>query len=57
MKTSKEKYKESFQDSCFFWNHDLMLMLECPLSQYWTSPLTNKDHNKNYCHMNNIEFN
>ena len=22
------------------WNHDLMFMLECPLSHYWTSPLT-----------------
>ena len=39
VKTSKEKYKESFLIVVSSWNRDLMLMLERPLSHYWTSPL------------------
>ena len=40
MKESKEKYKESFLIVVSNWNRDLMLMLERPLSHYWTSPLS-----------------
>ena len=39
LKTSKEKYKESFLIVVSSWNRDLTLMLERPLSHYWTSPL------------------
>ena len=39
MKTSKEKYNNSFLIVVSSWNRDLMLMLERPLSHYWTSPL------------------
>ena len=35
-----QKYKESFLIVVSSWNRDLMLMLERPLSHYWTSPLT-----------------
>ena len=34
-----KKYKESFLIVVSSWNRDLMLMLERPLSHYWTSPL------------------
>ena len=40
LKTSKEKYKESFLIVVYIWNRDLMLILERPLSHYWTSPLS-----------------
>ena len=40
MKTSKEKYRESFLIVVSSWNCDLILMLEHPLSHYWTSPLS-----------------
>ena len=35
----KERYNESFLIIVSSWNRDLMLMLERPLSHYWTSPL------------------
>ena len=38
-----QKYKESFLIVVSTWNHNLMLMLERPLSHYWTSPLNNSD--------------
>ena len=37
---TKRKYKESFLIVVSSWNCDLMLMLERPLSHYWTSPLS-----------------
>ena len=38
-KHQKKKYKESFLIVVYSWNRDWMLMLERPLSHYWTSPL------------------
>ena len=40
MKTSKKKCEESFLIVVSSWNYDLILMLERPLSHYWTSPLS-----------------
>ena len=37
----KKIYKESFLIVVSSWNCNLILMLERPLSHYWTSPLTN----------------
>ena len=45
LRASEEKYKESFLIVVSSWNCDLMLMLEHPLSHYWTSPLKNNDIN------------
>ena len=38
----KRKIQIIISDSCFQLNRDLMLMLERPLSHYWTSPLSLK---------------
>ena len=38
----KRKIQRIISDSCFQLNRDLMLMLECPLSHYWTSPFNTK---------------
>ena len=38
-KHQKRNYKESFLIVVSSWNRDLMLMLERPLSHYYTSPL------------------
>ena len=40
IKTFKNKCKASFLIVVFIWNRNWILMLERPLSHYWTSPLT-----------------
>ena len=52
----KKRYKESFLIIISSWNRDLLLMLECSLSHYWTSPLSALSTYSHYSRLGLLSF-